>query len=111
MAGNHVQLARGLAAGKKGGVQHLGYSAAGTISATVSVQCIAVMVLATTECMIDINRTGTTVTSATGHVLPANESQVFVVKGGKDLVTAAMYSVQGRIHITELVAPGLPENN
>ena len=104
MAGQRFQLARGLATVKKGPAQHLGYSVAGTVSATLSTQCIAVMLLASTEVMVDINK-GTTVTSATGAVLPANTLVVFEAKGGKDVVSAAQYSATGRIHITELVAP------
>lgn len=106
MAGNRFQLARGLLTVKKGGAtQHLGYSIAGTVSATLSSQCIGVLVYASTECMIDINPSGTTVTSSTGAVIPANTLVAFEAKGGKDVVSAAQYSATGRIHITEIVAP------
>ena len=104
MAGQRFQLARGLATAKKGPVQHLGYSIAGTVSSSMSNQCIAVMLYATTEVMVDINPSGTTVSSTTGAVLPANELVIFEANPN-DVVSAAQYSATGRLHITELLAP------
>lgn len=110
MGGRVFQFARGLAAAKKGQTYSLGYSAAGTVSPTTSGQCIAVMLRATTDCYVDINRTGTTVTTAVGHMLPASETQTWVAVGGKELVSVMMNTVQGKVWITELVSPGVVEN-
>lgn len=109
MSGNRFQLARGLAVPRMGPSQILVYSSGATtgatVSASVSSQAVAVMLLATTDCYVDINPTGTTVTTAVGHVMLANDPQIWEIHGGKEVVTVAPHSVVGQVHITELVAP------
>lgn len=98
------QLARGLATPRKGPSSLLGYSVSSTITAAVSTQAIAVMLTATTDSYIAIGQSVTAAT-ASGHLLPAYSPQVWEVKGGYDQVAVIEAASQGKLNVTELVAP------